>query len=336
MATSAGGTTKEAESGTRSHSWLSYLVRSGNGEYADTPEGVTADERSRAEWAYKQVKSIAEELGVKWLNSETTRTIKGLGVLDGIYGTSDIDAIAADRILVIDYKTYSQNTVDMTAQPEGYALAIHSENPFAPHDVEVVIIHAGSYEVQRKRTTVEEILERATRIVGGHVSGGNPCPNTYCKYCANANSCPGVEKAIEVVKAESRFLALPLAQQLVIVKQVESICKRVEQSVKDELDKQIEAGKPIEQAEVSGGGVTWHYKLKNGSDKLSDICGLAGLAAEKGVDNAALMSICTVSKTAITDKLLSANAGMKAAEAKRLIKPFYTPGKPSRQLERVA
>lgn len=336
-ARSGGPATEEAKSGTRSHSWLQYLIDFNAGLPTVRPEGVTADERARAEWAYGEISAI---FGSYVPQSEQRVTIHGHGELDGISGTADAIGILPDCILVVDYKTYSTNACDLTAQPVGYGIAVATSDPFAPKVIETVILHGGSREVERKTFTLDEAIERAHRIIRTHLDEAEntdtATPNHFCQYCPRLQTCPGADRALAVVKDDLTFARLSLAEQLVVAKQVKSICERVEKQVKSQLDKQLKAGLDVDEAVVSGGEVKWRYVLKPGNDKLSNIVGLVEKVAELGVDNGALMSLCNISKTSICDKLVEVNAGMSASEAKRIIKPYYQPGNPSKWLERIA
>lgn len=335
-AMSGGPESTEAQSGTRSHAYLAYRALQTLGIDAPAPEGVTADERNRAEWALAEATAI---FGSYRFDVEQKVTIHGHDELDGISGTADLCAALPDRILVIDYKTYSVNSTDMTAQPEGYALAIASTLPFPPEAVEVVILHGGSREVERKQTTLTACIERAHRIITSHLDHADDiklaAPNHFCRYCGRLNSCPGADKAVATVQDESRFMSLPLAAQLVVAKQVKSICERVEASVKAELDRQIADGAAVEEAIVEGAGVAWRYKLKPGKEKLADIVSLANEVSEHGIDSAGLMALAEISKTKLCEALHQ-RGNMTTASAKRLIKPFYTAGTPQKWLERVA
>lgn len=336
-AMSGGGETAEAASGTRSHSWLAHLIDRANGIEPPEPQGVTADEKARAEWAYGEISAI---FGSYRPQSERRVTIRGLGVLDGIYGTADAIGVLPDRILVADFKAYSVNDTDLTAQLIGYGVAVASDLPFPPDVIETVVLHGGSREVERRTVTLAEAEERARLIVSRHIDNADntdlATPNHFCQYCKRLGTCPAADRAIAVVNDGPRFMSLPLAEQLVVAKQVKSICERVEKSVKAELDAQIERGVPVDSAVVSGGSVSWRYVMKPGKDRLADICGLAGEIGSHGVSQETLMSICSVSKTAVCERLLAANPGMKASEAKRIVKPYYEAGKPSKWLERVA
>lgn len=331
-----GAESEEARSGTRSHSWLKYLVDSYAGAEAVAPTDVTADERARAEWAFGEASAI---LGSHTPCGEAHVSICGHGELDGICGTCDVYAVLPDRIVVCDYKTYSTNACDLMAQPIGYGLAIASRDPFAPPLIEAVILHGGSREVERMTVTADEAWKRAHRIVTARLESGDDldraCPNHFCQYCPRLSVCPATDRSLALVQDGARFPALPLAQQLVVAKQVKSICERVEKEVKRLLDRQIEGGVPVEKAVVSGGGVSWRYRLKPGPEALGNIVGLANEVGAHGIDANALMSLATVSKTRLCDALVGANPGMKVAEAKRIIKPYYTPGKAQKWLERA-
>ena len=329
--------TDVTKSGTRSHSWLQFLIDINTGLPAVQPEGVDADERARAEWAFGEISAI---FGSFKPLSEHRVTIHGHEELDGISGTADAIGILPDRILVVDFKAYSNNACDLTAQPIGYGIAVASSEPFAPKSIEVVILHGGTHEVERRTVTLDEALERAHRIIKTHLAQAEntdvASPNHFCQYCPRLQSCPGADHALAVVKDEAVFAKMPLAEQLVIAKQVKSICERVERDVKAQLDKQLKDGVSVDDAVVSGGQVSWRYVLKPGTEKLANIVGLANEVAKLGVDNGALMSLCSISKTTICDKLVEVNTGMSVAAAKRLIKPFYEAGTPKKYLERVA
>ena len=323
--------------GTRSHAWLQYLIDLNTGKPVVQPQVVDADERARAEWAWGEISAIFGSFNPL---SEHRVTIHGHEELDGISGTADAIGILPDRILVVDFKAYSNNACDLTAQPIGYGIAVASSEPFAPKTIEVVILHGGSHEVERKTVTLDEALERAHRIIKRHLEQAEntdvACPNHFCQYCPRVQSCPGADHALAVVNDKAVFAKLPLAEQLVIAKAVKSICERVERDVKSQLDKQLDDGVSVDEAVVSSGKVSWRYVLKPGSDKLADIVGLANEVGKLGVDSGALMLLCTISKTSICNKLVEANAGMSVAAAKRLVKPYFQQGKPSKWLERVA
>ena len=330
--------TEEARSGTHSHSWLAYLIRKGNGEDVAAPEGVTADERARAEWAYEKVQAFA---GSYRPQSEVAITIHGASDwLDGIYGTADVLIEKPDRVVVIDYKTYSTNPCDLMAQPLGYGVAHISNDPFAPQLIEAVILHGGSREVQTEECKFLDAVARAERLMKAHAEkvDDTDCaaPNHFCQYCGRLKTCPATDRTLATVNEPVRFERLTLAEQMVVVKQAKSICDRVEKTVKAELDGQIDAGTPVEQAVVSGGGVEWRYELKPGNEKLSDICGLANEVGRHGVTQEELMRLCSVSKTAMCDALTRADGALSVAAAKRIIKPFYERGNPKKQLVRVA
>lgn len=332
-----GGDSAVAQSGSRSHAWLKYMIDCHVGEgTAEMPQGVTADEKARAEWAFYEASAI---LGSYSCEGEMKVKIEGHEELDGIEGTCDLSAVLPDRIVVIDYKTYSTRTDDLIAQPLGYALAIYSSGVFMPKEIEAVILHGGSHEVERVRMGVEEAFERAHRIVRGHLEHGDDLdratPNHFCQYCPRLKECPATDRSLALVQSEAKFPALPLAQQLVVAKQVRTICDRVEKEVKRQLDEQIESGVGVEDAAVSGGGVTWKYKVKPGPESLADIVGLANEVAKHGIGTDGLMALAGIAKTRLCDALVTANPGLKVADAKRLVKPFYAPGKPSRWLERA-
>ncbi len=327
----------EAQSGTRSHAWLKYLVDCCVGDGAAAmPEGVTADERARAEWAFGEASAI---LGSYAAQGETKVKIEGHGDLDGIEGTCDLSAVLPDRIVVIDYKTYSMHSCDLMAQPVGYGVAIYTSGVWMPKLIEAVILHGGCREVERRTFTVEEALERAHAVIGNRLGHGDDfdyaTPNHFCQYCPHVKGCPATDRSLALVQDEAKFPALPLAQQLVVAKQVRTICDRVEKEVKRQLDEQIANGVAPEEAAVSGGGVTWRYRLKPGPDSLADIVGLANEVAGRGIGTDGLMALANIPKTKLCDALVEANPGMKVAEAKRLVKPFYAPGKASKWLERA-
>ncbi len=332
-----GAGSAESESGTRSHAWLKYLVDRRCGYAVEAPDGVTADERSRAEWAFDEASAIFGSYGFE---GEMRVRVDGHGELHGIEGTCDISAVLPDRIVVIDYKTYSTRSCDLTAQPIGYGIAIFSSEVFCPSVIEAVILHGGSREVERVTVNVEDALARAHRIVGGRLAHGDDlafaAPNHFCQYCPRLKECPATDRSLALVRDEAKFPALPLAQQLVVARQVRTICDRVEKEVRKRLDEQIADGVAPEDAAVSGGGVSWGYRLKPGAESLADVVGLANEVAAHGIDQRGLMSLVGIAKTRLCDALVAANPGMKVAEAKRLVRPFYAPGKPSKWLERTA
>ncbi len=342
-----GASSSAAESGTRSHAFLSLLVGG-----VDDPkvDGITADERGRAEWAFDVLADLADGSEI---HSETKVEIAAANLpggpkvaegsrLVGISGTCDAWFVRDNVLHVCDYKTYAMGDADYSAQTGGYALALATSAGLGCLDGYALhTLNGGSRTVDTVRGfDFGELVERSEAIIDVHAEKGEDlelaCCNRYCKYCGRANTCPAADRALTVVRSGGVFQALSLAKQMVIVKEVKAICERVEKDAKAELDRLVEAaGGDIGAACLTDGEVTWRYKERAGAGVLDDIVGLAEAVAERGVSSAELMGICKVSKTAVCDKLIASNPGMKAAEAKRVIAPFYVSGKPSRTLERV-
>lgn len=343
--TTGGGGSADADSGTRSHAYLSWLILDGEGEPGI--EGLTADERIRAEWAFDALVNIADsteihsEERVKILN--TLPEVGGTRLV-GISGICDAWFLRDGILHVFDYKTYSMGDTDYTAQIGGYALALASMMADEPDNVRAArlyTLNGGSRTVDKSdEIEIAAIAERVKTIIDVHAEKGDDlelaCCNKFCKYCGRVNTCPAADRALSVVRSGSVFASLSLAKQMVIVKEVKSICERVEGEVKAELDRLVvAAGGDVSRATLSDGDVAWRYKERAGAGVLDDIAALAEAVAEKGVSPTELMKVCKVAKGAVSDKLLECNPGMKASEAKKIIAPFYKPGKPSRVLERV-
>ena len=243
----------EADAGTAAHKEAADIYAAI--QDSDCPEEAFAHEGEypQAAWCaynYRLMQTADIPEGVQAACAvEMKLTIQDTDPLvDGIYGYADfvrLERWAKDntlkRIVVADFKTFSDGTRNFDEQLAGYAVAVASTIPDAGDDtpVELVTLHGLARKRTVSATTLGECRRVAVDVVLRYLCKDRfpKAVNPKCKYCAHY-PCEGAVQLLAAVQPRLETLRLSAADMDADPKAVPVILATLE-----EVEKLIDATK---------------------------------------------------------------------------------------------
>ena len=345
----AGGA--DADSGTRSHAALAALLTG-----AEIPDGVTDDERARAEWGAKTIAIIRDDTapGAE-IHSETRAecyrcpplfSFAAFAALVDRFGTVDAWWTCGNDLFIADYKTYANADGEKSYLPQGkmYAALLATNMEPAPTRATFYTVAAGSrgvvadsFPIAEAADEVAEIIRRVEVVRGLFKSGEEArakCarPSSWCNTCAHAKDCPALSVAVAEYSGEVAAAPRSLAFQMALIPAVESRIKAIKAEVKERLTKG-------ERVFDEGTGAEYGLAEKRAPAKLADLRGLVEALTIYGVkpdDIAAAVSITqSAIKSLMTQADEAAGRKVKAKDRDAVYLPYFTPGATVQYVKRI-
>lgn len=296
-------TSYAAEFGTRSHAALEALVK------GEPVPPCSPEELEAATWAADYIREFVGDSAE--VHSETLVTIgEGHGVLSGIFGTCDIWFVLDGQLYVCDFKSIGFTGKDHTPQLMGYAIGIADGIELKTRTVVGMILHGGSRYVSRTEFDLDEAERECAELISRHRTAtdldASPC--SCCQYCGHY---PCAKVTAELATVEKRWAVKSLAEMMNLAKMAESFAKAVTADVR----RVLEAGGTVFDPET---GTRYELADRAGAAPLVDVEGLAMLmTGQVGMEREAFLSMISVSKTALVDEILKANAAAVARDPKK-------------------
>ena len=173
-----------------------------------------------------------------------------------------------------------------------------------------MILHGGSRYVSRTEFDLDDAERECAALISRHRTAtdldASPC--SCCQYCGHY---PCAKVTAELATVEKRWAVKSLAEMMNLAKMAESFAKAVTADVR----RVLEAGGTVFDPET---GTRYELADRSGAAPLVDVEGLAMLmTGQVGMEREAFLSMISVSKTALVDEILKANAAAVASDPKK-------------------
>jgi len=325
------GSSSEAKAGTSAHKEVELGLS--NPDY--TPDNFAA------RWAVNLLRERMEKDGIIILPEK--KLVGTVVPLDEIFGTTDATWEDNEkRRHYADFKTFSDGTVDFSAQLMGYAALDATPRSNACDKVVLHILHGGICQEEIIESTVGECFKTVEEIIKTARDGkGKPCLCKWCQYCSKIGGCVEANNAVQVVQENGlTFSQLSICQKLVVLDAVDKLSATIRQQAKDM------AGESEDKA-IEMDGIRYELKPWAGKSVCRDICEVAGAVtgnAQKSIEvfdkkkgetkvvpfkcitQEQLLALCDLPKSKLADALKVANAEnkeLKKVDIENYVKGFY-------------
>ena len=288
-------------------------------------------ENVAARWAANKVRELADGAKV-----ESEVRIQGtVGIVNGIFGTADVKWEKDGVKYYVDFKTFSDGTIDYIPQLMGYATLDWKRDEPIDTKVVLIVLHGGICKEEVVEDSLCQCLRKVEKILND-VKGCAAKPNLckWCTFCANISACRETNHALQTVSDDSvAFSRLSICQKLVVLDAVDKLSKTLREDAKRMAN---ENGGVLEMD-----GIRYEMKPWAGKPKVKDLRDVA-MAVQtpvlmkfddkkreayeielNGISHEELLTLCDVGKEKLANAIIAKNPKAKKVDIKRYVEQFF-------------